>query len=293
MENYWVGVKLMCKVAIEKSGIDECIDVIMEHVESLSNPMDSYLEEQLFTGVVYYFKRNDERIGYCCVKEESIEFFYIKKQYFSYAPKILEQTTKELHINRLSVMSQDSLMCALIAEWDYNMKRGACWFIDSGRSVDRNAKAQNAVFRLAKLNDCNTIRRISGDFFDEQSCCFSGLEDRIKAKTIFVLEDNGVFLGGGIIEYGRLCKDCVSIGMFTNPEHRQKGVAKTILLNLKEYVYNIGKKPVAGCWYYNTLSRKSLESAGMIAASIGFEAKLKSKDKPPIRTGNPPGELIE
>lgn len=280
----------MCKVVIEKSSIQECMDLIMEHVESLLNPMDSYLEEQLFTGVVYCFKRNDERIGYCCVQEESIEFFYIKKQHFALAPKILEQTTEELCLNRVSVMTQDSLVCALIAEWDYDMKRGACWFVDSGKSVDRTSKVKDAVFRKAKLDDSATIRQVSGDFFDESSCCFSGLEDRIKAGTIFVLEDNGEYLGGGIIEYGRLQEDCVSIGMFTNPEHRQKGVAKTILLNLKEYVYSIGKKPVAGCWYYNTLSRKSLESAGMIAASLGFEAELKIKDKPPIRTGNPPGE---
>lgn len=283
----------MCKVIIQKSSIDECMDLIMEHVENLSNPMDSYLEEQLFTGVVYCFRRNDERIGYCCVKEESIEFFYVKKQHFASASKILEQTTEELCVNRVSVMSQDSAMCALIVEWDYHLKRGACWFVDSGRSVDRAAKARDAVFRKAVIEDCETIRRVSGDFFDEQSYCFSGLEDRIKAETIFVLEDNGNFLGGGIIEYGSLCKDCVSIGMFTNPEHRQKGVAKTILLKLKEYVYSIGKKPIAGCWYYNTLSRKSLESAGMIAASLGFEAELKCKDRPPIRTGNPPGELVK
>lgn len=280
-------------VVIEKSSMEECMDLILEHVESLSNPMDSYLEEQLFTGVVYCFRRNDERIGYCCVKEESVEFFYVKKQHFALAPKILEQTTEELCINRVSVMSQDSLVCALIVEWDYSLNRGACWFVDSGKRVDRTAKVQDAFFRKAVIDDCKVIRQVSGDFFDESSCCFSGLEDRIKAETIFVLEDNGDFLGGGIIEHGKLCKDCVSIGMFTNPEHRQKGVAKTILFNLKDYVYSIGKVPVAGCWYYNTLSRKSLESAGMIAASLGFEAELKSKDKPPIRTGNPPGELVE
>lgn len=283
----------MFKVAIENSSIDECMDLIMEHVQSLAHPMDSFLEEQMFTGVVYCYRKDDERIGYCCVKEESIEFFYVKKQHFACAPNILEQTTKELCIDKVSVMSQDSLLCALIAEWDYDMRRGACWFVDSGRSVDRSAKTQNTVFRLAKLDDCETIRKVSGDFFDESSCCFTGLEDRIKAQTIFVLEEDGEFLGGGIIEHGRLQDDCVSIGMFTNPEHRQKGVAKTILFNLKDYVYSIGKKPVAGCWYYNTLSRMSLESAGMIAASLGYEAQLKNKDKPPIRTGNPPGESVE
>lgn len=81
--------------------------------------------------------------------------------------------------------------------------------------------------------------------------------------------------------------------MFVNPEYRRNGVAKTILINLKDWAYNHNLKPVAGCWYYNTLSRKSLESAGMIATSIGYEAILKGKEKLPLRTGNPPGELVE
>ena len=43
----------------------------------------------------------------------------------------------------------------------------------------------------------------------------------------------------------------------------------------------------------NTDYIASVESAGMIAASIGYEAILKGKEKLPLRTGNPPGELVE
>jgi hypothetical protein len=31
----------------------------------------------------------------------------------------------------------------------------------------------------------------------------------------------------------------------------------------------------------------------MVATSIGFEAILKGKEKLPLRTGNPPGELVK
>ncbi len=85
---------------------------------------------------------------------------------------------------------------------------------------------------------------------------------------------------------------CVSIGMITCREHRQKGVAQTILWNLKEWAYSNGLRPVAGCWYYNVLSRRSLEAAGMIAASKGFNAVLPGKEELPLRTGNPPGEIV-
>jgi hypothetical protein len=51
-------------------------------------------------------------------------------------------------------------------------------------------------------------------------------------------------------------------------------------------------RPIAGCWYYNVISRKSLEAAGMIAASKSFRAVLLGKEELPLRTGNPPGELV-
>jgi GNAT superfamily N-acetyltransferase len=181
-------------------------------------------------------------------------------------------------------------LCALISEWDFNIERAACFFVDSAEKPEGTAKG---VFRLAEKGDCGRIREVCKDFFDDESYNFSCLEERIDAGAVFMLEEGEELLGCGIIERGVFCKDCASIGMFTNPVHRKKGVARTILIRLKEWTYKNGLVPVAGCWYYNTLSRKSLESAGMIAASKGFEAILKGKEKLPLRTGNPPGELIE
>ena len=36
----------------------------------------------------------------------------------------------------------------------------------------------------------------------------------------------GSLFGGGIAEDGRVCTDCVSIGMFTNPGAKAKGRCK-------------------------------------------------------------------
>lgn len=199
---------------------------------------------------------------------------------------------EEKAIKRVLVITQDSLLSALIAEWDYEKEKLACWFTDSGRVENLDAQVTDAVFSAAEQKDAQRIREISGDFFDEVSGGFNCLEERIEAGTIFVLEDRECLLGTGIVEKSQFCH-VVSIGMYAAPKHRKKGAAKTVILNLKEWAYKNNLKPVAGCWYYNTLSRKSLESAGMIATSIGYEAILKGKEKLPLRTGNPPGELVE
>jgi hypothetical protein len=145
--------------------------------------------------------------------------------------------------------------------------------------------ASSAQFRIAGVADMPAILRETGDFFDR-------LEEWINAQTIFMLEDGNTLMGCGIVEQGRLFTDCVSIGMITCREHRHKGVAQIILWHLKEWAYSHNMRPIAGCWYYNVISRKSLEAAGMIAASKGFRAVLLGKEELPLRTGNPPGELV-
>ena len=172
-------------------------------------------------------------------------------------------------------------------------KRLPAGFTDSGSEENSNIQASHTFFRTARLSDIERIRKVCGDFFEEPSGGFITLEERVEAETIFLLENNEELLGCGIVEKSQFCKGIASIGMFVNREYRKKGVARTILINLKKWAYIHNLKPVAGCWYYNTLSRKSLESAGMIATSIGYKAILKGKEKLPLRTGNPPGELVE
>ncbi|MCX7921455.1 MAG: hypothetical protein N3B21_05470 [Clostridia bacterium] len=281
------------KVEIIATDINETREIIERHIESLSYPIDSWLEGRLLEAAIHKIIYNSCCVGYAGQIEETLHFFHICKEYFRFAPGILEAFIEKKDVKRVFVMTQDSLLSALIAEWDYEKEKAACWFTDSGRKENTNTQTSHAVFRIACLSDVEKIRKVCGDFFEEPSGGFGTLEERVEAKTIFILEDEADLLGCGIVEKGQLCEGVASIGMFVNREHRRKGAAKTILLNLKVWAYNNNLKPVAGCWYYNTLSRKSLESAGMIATSIGFEAILKGKEKLPLRTGNPPGELVE
>lgn len=263
------------------------------HIESLSFPMDSWLEDRLLESVICGFMYQGQFIGYTGLINDTLHFFHVKKEFFKYAPAIFERVLSEKAVKSVFVMTQDPLLSALMAEWDYEKEMQSCCFTDSGRIGYADNRLGHAVFRSATENDTNRIRLISGDFFDEVSGGLACLEDRIAAETIFVLEDEGSLLGCGIIEKGQFSTDCVSIGMYTARSHRKKGVAGSILSHLKEWAYGNNLRPVAGCWYYNTLSRKTLQSAGMIATSIGYSAVLKGKEKLPLRTGNPPGELVE
>jgi len=60
-------------------------------------------------------------------------------------------------------------------------------------------------------------------------------------------------------------------------------VGQLILWNLKEFCYSKGLKPIAGCWYYNPLSKKTLEAVGMITIARGMSAKLIKKEAIPLK----------
>lgn len=286
MSNNSIGL-----IEIKKCDWEEANIFIQEHLKEFTYHLDSWPEERLIETEKFIILMNGKKVGYTAIKDNSIFYFYVRKEFYRFAPSILEEVIDKKEIKSVFVLTQDSFFSALVAEWDYDKKKLACGFTDLGIADQNDILESGEIFRVANQGDCGKIREMSGDFFDEPGAGFSCLEDRIEAGNIFVLMYHDEIMGGGIMERSQLFKGTVSIGMYTNSLFRKKGVAKKILLNLKKQAYKENLMPVAGCWYYNTLSRKSLEAAGMIVTTICFEAILKDKEKLPLRTGNPPGEV--
>ena len=276
---------------IDPSDMAALDSIIRAHICTLATPYESWSEDCLYESRFFALHCNGAPVGYAAVFEKTLRFFYVKPEHFASAPALLEKVVCELVIERVQVMSQDPLLCALIAEWEYDKEKMACLFTDA-RVVTSNA-LPDAVFRTAEAGDIPAIRRASGDFFDGPSGGYASLEQRISEGLIFVLEEAGLLLGCGIAEKSRLMPQIVSIGMSVVREQRRRGAATRILTELKSWAASQGLTPVAGCWYYNTLSRRSLEASGMVATGIVSDAVLRGKEKPPLRTGNPPGELVE
>lgn len=280
-------------INFKKCQADEVGLFIREHLEGFLYHLDSWPEERLTERDKFLITVDGQGVGYAVIHENSIYYFYVNQEHFHLAPRILMELVEKKEIRSVFVLTQDRLLSALIAEWDYEKEMLACGFFDTGNGKKSHVLEAGEIFRAATGSDCDGIREMSGDFFHEPGAGYNSLEERIDAGTIFVLMENEKIMGGGILERSQLFKGTVSIGMYTSKHFRKRGVARKILLNLKNQAYEQNLRPVAGCWYYNTLSRKSLEASGMIVTSICFEAILKGKQKLPLRTGNPPGELVE
>lgn len=66
----------------------------------------------------------------------------------------------------------------------------------------------------------------------------------------------------------------VDVGNYVLPEHRRKGVGRSILINLSKLAIQQGFIPVAGCWYGNKESVATLISSGMIPENRIFYVRF-------------------
>ncbi len=151
----------------------------------------------------------------------------------------------------------DELLLSLVLDKEVIVEKQAYFFQDGKIPADSSNLYNSGVFRVATKEDIPEILRVTTDFFDK-------LEERVEREEIFVLMENAILLGAGIIEKGRVLKGYTSVGMFTNEAYRQKGIGRTIITNLKNWCYENNQIPICGCWYYNTKSKMTLESSGFV-----------------------------
>ncbi|MDF2593556.1 MAG: GCN5-related N-acetyltransferase [Clostridia bacterium] len=236
----------------------EIQSLMNDYIQTLSSPFDSYLEDHIEASDFYSINIDTDCIGYFSFNKDSyITQFYLGKEYLKHSQQIFKDVLKQYQIKNALVFTGDELFLSLVLDQEIILKKQAYFFQDSGVTTDETILFQGGSFRIAIKDDIPLILDVSGDFFDS-------LEARVERGEIFVFLSGEVLLGAGIVEHSKLLKGYTSIGMFTNEQYRQKGIGRTIITRLKQWCYKNALTPICGCWYYNTNSKKTLESLGMV-----------------------------
>lgn len=81
-------------------------------------------------------------------------------------------------------------------------------------------------------------------------------------------------VGFGLISRSALYDDVASIGMYTIDRFRANGVGTATIQRLIDECRRFGIRPVAGGWYYNHRSRRTLERAGMHSSTRLLRVEL-------------------
>lgn len=235
----------------------ELQEFINTYSSLLSSPIDSFLEEQIMSSQHFCIKKNNEKIGYFSIQnKELLTQFYIDEKYRYLGQEVFFKIKRMQYLQLAFVPTCDEFFLSHALDNYKSIKNQAYFFKDSRRLIDKDLKDNQIEMRLAEKNDIEDIIKNSGKFFDK-------LDEKILREEIYIAEKNGIPVGYGILEKGIIMKGYVSIGMFTIEKFRQQGIGRNILLKLKDTVYDKNMIPIAGCWYYNHNSKKTLESAGM------------------------------
>ena len=230
-----------------------------KYKDQISIPYDDFLENFILESQLYSIEIGPQKCGFFGVNTKRLTILYIDDTFYFKGIRIFEKIKNTYELKDAFIPTTDIAAISIILEDHKEIKIQALHFSDTTRSV-RPAEFGKEYFRLAKMADLDEIKGLALDFLENY-------EEVIETNELYVLEIEKEILGIGIVVRNKIMKNCISIGVLTKESKRKLGVGRSIIIHLKRIAYEDGLTPVAGCWYYNTESRITLESAGYITKS--------------------------
>ena len=256
-------------ILFKESNTSELNTLILQYVNSLSSPIDSFLEDHILDSVFYKIMINNCIEGYFAVhNNQLLTQFYLNLPYYKDSQDIFRNVIKEHSVQSIFVPTCDELFLSLVLDQEYPISNQAYFFSDTKEDFPTEKLYMEGEFNLATISDNEKIIDISQDFFNN-------LDERIAKGEIFTFFKDNILLGVGIVEKSKLLSGYASVGMFTNENYRKLGIGRTIIYNLKKWCYDNQLIPICGCWYYNTLSKQTIESANMVTKTRLLNAKVR------------------
>lgn len=241
-------------VSVEFCAIQKAVQ---EHLTQLPKAIDSFLEDHILASKHYALQRAGESVGFASIHESSlITQFSLQDSVKRYGPSLFQRLRLLEMVRSAFVPTCDEFYLSNALEGYSHLAKQAYFFFACANSGD--FPTQEFSLRLAQPEDKDLIQRHSGDFFDN-------LETRIGEGEIFLTLRERECVGFGIAVRSKIYTAVASIGMFTIPEYRNGGVGTATIRLLMQECGRREVQAVAGCWYYNHLSKKTLERAGMFS----------------------------
>jgi GNAT superfamily N-acetyltransferase len=230
-----------------------------DYVVGIAIPYDDFLEEHIFQSTIYSIRYDGEHIGFCGVGEQRVNIFFIKHDWFRVANKVFADLKTRFTIHEAFVPTTDLGFLSVALEQFSSIEIQALHFTETDAIV-RAPEFHRERLRLAVEADLAAVEQLAGDFLDRYA-------ERISRQQIYLLEEDREPIGLGVLVENHLMPNCIGTGMFTREDQRGRGIGRSIIIHLRAIAHELGKTPVPGCWYHNTNSRRTLESAGYISKS--------------------------
>jgi hypothetical protein len=248
--------------AVPFSGIES---EIRAHLATLPNRVDSFFEAHIFASNHYRILVDGAYVGFASIHGESlITQFSVVPNARQHGQALFAALRRLEKAQFAFVPTCDEFFLSHALDVHRSLVRQAYFFI-----ARDNAPAVDPAFTLrpARPADVDFIVAESGDFLDP-------VAERIDREELFITLRNGTPQAFGIREVSKLQEATASIGMFTPPTLRQQGAGAATIGLLIAGTRARGMVPIAGCWYYNHASKKTLERAGMATSTRLLKIEL-------------------
>lgn len=242
----------------EPVDFDEIGEAVRRHLNALPNRIDSFLEDHILASAHFRITVGGEPAGFASIHQERlITQFALDEPYRRYGQSIFRHLRRMEQVRSAFVPTCDEFFLAHALD-DYRQVAKQAYLFAAPRIATTFSAPASISLRLAAADDIDFVRRETGEFFEP-------IERAITAGELFLTQRHAEPVGFGLMVASRLYEDVASIGMFTIDRFRRTGVGTATIAFLIAECHRRGRHPVAGCWYYNHRSKRTLERAGMFS----------------------------
>ncbi len=244
------------KFIIKKANFEQVRKYVLESVSEQASLFDSFLEGHILKSDFYIIEVDGEVACTFGIRDsEMMSHFYIVEKYRRYGQRLFETARKSDHITFAYISTGDELFLSHALDRPKRIETQAYFYKLAESVYDPTSCVDGLELSLATSNDADMILSLSGDFFED-------IPTQIENKEIYIGTIKDEVVSFGIVERSKLYKSVGSTGMFVVEKHRIGGIGRSTIIKLIQQLKNEGVIPIAGCWYYNHNSKKTLESAG-------------------------------
>jgi GNAT superfamily N-acetyltransferase len=244
-------------ISFARAELSEVHAAISRHLDSLPGPTDPFLEDHVRDSKHYVISVSGARAGFAAIHAGNlITQFSLEPAYQRFGQATFQALRKLEYVSAAFVPTCDDFYLSHAID-DYRQLAKQAYFFEapSPRPI---TDAPLYSLKRATAEDAAFIGERSGGFFDDMG-------PRIERGELFLTHRETERVAIGIMEKSRFRRDVAGVGMFTLEEFRRAGVGTATIALLLEECSRLAIRPVAGCWYYNHASKRTLERAGMVA----------------------------
>lgn len=264
----------MENINFQKSNWDELLDLTTAYFTELGYKNDSFFYSNIFDNESYKIILDDVPCGFFSMgiswdKLRMLYAFYITPDKRGISDKILDDILEKMDIQAAFVVSNDQHFVSLAFE---KMNALGTGFEMQAYNFVYGKPSREAEYSMEHLFE------VQPDEYETMNSLTEGQWDGCFGDpdfSFYAIRHEGKTLGYGAYGKMKYNDKYVDVGNFTLPEHRQKGVGRSLIINISKLVIKQGLIPAAGCWYGNKNSIMTLKSSGFIPENRLFKVKFR------------------